>query len=204
MVSFNQICGVVLSENEAKHYLVLTRSLYNTAHFALRSNRRHNFASQTQSTGAINAAVNSSFNDEDICTAKRDISSRHIAFYENWKDIKYRGYTYDWPQPEHRSTLWKTFALALDENRPLYKMRNWFAYSFGGYTTSLATEQENFNILLQEYEDILPGVEELMTKLAEGLDDKLASVDYHRARVYEPWYGKEKPSYVQDCETVLL
>ncbi|CAO2656542.1 Nn.00g053450.m01.CDS01 [Neocucurbitaria sp. VM-36] len=201
MESYNLICGVVMSEKVAEHYLGLTRSLYKTALFALQSNKTHNFASQTQSTWAVAAAKDPEPQDEQISAEKGLIASRHVSFYENWKGIKYHEYLHEWPCPEYRGTLWKTFARAMDQDRPMYQLRNWFSHSFGGESTTLAVEQDMFQKLLQEYENTLPDIKELMTKLEEGLEDRLAWGAQSEA--YDLRFD-EKPAYAQDCEAVLL
>ena len=195
------ICGIVMSEKVAEHYLGLTRSLYKTAIFALQSNKNHNFASQMQSTWAIAAAKDPEPQDEQISAVKGLIASRHVSFYENWKGIKYREYLHEWPYPDYRGTLWKTFARAMDQSRPMYELRNWFSHSFGGEKTTLAVEQDMFEKLLQEYENTLPDIKELMTKLEEGLEDRVAWGA--RSEAYDRRFG-EKPDYAQDCEAVLF
>ncbi|KAF1842820.1 uncharacterized protein K460DRAFT_356632 [Cucurbitaria berberidis CBS 394.84] len=202
MVS-NIICGTILDRSTARHILELSRIIHRAVTLALRSNKKHDFTRQTKSTWAISAAKNLDPLDEDIWRAKSEIASRHISFYEEWKAIKYEEHAWTWPKSKYSSSLWRTFQRAMDQNRPIYELRNWFSHEYGVRRTTVEAEQEQFERLLQEYKDLQPILKELIVNLEAGLEDILAWGNPYDVSSRSLLDDKQ-PGYTQDCKAVCL
>lgn len=198
----NMICGEVLSRDMATHFLGLSVSLYKNITKALTSNGELPWSNQTAPMWAVDSARKPDPMDEAIVKAKGDVVSQHVRFYEEYKAIKYDDYTYQWPRGEYPESGWASFTRAMDQDQPIYQLRNWFSHELGRRTVTLGQEKENFGKLLSAYQDFLPVLEELMGKLEAGLEDgdAWASSPVVAERKHDP----QLPAYSHDCEAVLL
>ncbi|KAL1795192.1 hypothetical protein ACET3X_007008 [Alternaria dauci] len=197
----NNICGKVLSRATAQHYLELTQSLHNLITFTLDSDSKYDLASQKQDTWSLRSDRHPDPLDENISNIKSRIHSRHVGFYEDWKEIKYEA-AFKWPVAEHAGSLWRIFARAMDQDRPIYEMRNWFSHDFGKRGGSVEVENEKFNGLQEAYESLLPDLTELLSKLEQALQDEAAWVSEPEVKARK--YEENQPEYTRDTMVVQL
>ncbi|KAG9188175.1 hypothetical protein G6011_02098 [Alternaria panax] len=197
----NIICGEVLRKATAQHYLELTQSLHNLITYTLDHDSEHGLASQKQDTWSLRSARRPDPLDESISNIKSKIHSCHVGFYEDWKDIKY-GTEIKWPKPEHAGSLWKVFARAMDQDRPIYEMRNWFSHDFGKRGGTLDVENERFNGLQEAYESLLPSLTELLAKLELAIQDEAAWKPESTVKAQK--CEQNQPEYTKDTMVVQL
>ncbi|CAN9365242.1 unnamed protein product [Alternaria alternata] len=197
----NNICGKVLSKATAEHYLELTQSLHNLIIFTLDCDNKYCLASQKQDTWSLRSARRPDPLDEHISNIKSRIHSRHVGFYEDWKEIKYEA-AFKWPVSEHAGSLWTIFARAMDQDRSIYEMRNWFSHDFGKRGGTLKVENEKFNGLQEAYKSLLPGLTELLAKLELALQDEAAWVSESKVKARK--YEENQPEYTRDTMAVQL
>ncbi|KAH6852863.1 hypothetical protein BKA58DRAFT_473546 [Alternaria rosae] len=145
----NNICGVVLTRRHAENYLQLTRSFHNNATYMLGCDNKSGVTGQKQDTWSLRLARHPDPLDAKITDMKARIQSRHVSPVEDWKRIKY-------------------------ESAPIYEMRNWSSHEFGKRGGTLGEENQKFKGLQEAYESLLPTLEELLSKLKSGLEDKAA------------------------------
>ncbi|KNG44618.1 hypothetical protein TW65_08543 [Stemphylium lycopersici] len=195
----NVISGMVLDKRTARHYVELLQTLYNTIIYALDRDNKCGLASQTQITWAVRAARRPDPLDEEITTVKSKIQSFHVGFYEEWKVMKYES-RIKWPVSPNKGSLWNTFARAMDQDRPIYEMRNWFSHEFGKRTATLEEENEKFEELLQEYIDFLPSLSSLLKKLEAALNDEAVWAPESAIKARQVREGQ--PEYMRDSKTV--
>ena len=197
----NNICGKVLSKATAEHYLELTQSLHNLIIFTLDCDNKYCLASQKQDTWSLRSARRPDPLDEHISNIKSRIHSRHVGFYEDRKEIKYEA-AFKWPVSEHAGSLWTIFARAMDQDRSIYEMRNWFSHDFGKRGGTLNVENEKFNGLQEAYKSLLPGLTELLAKLELALQDEAAWVSESKVKARK--YEENQPEYTRDTMAVQL
>ena len=85
---------------------------------------------------------------------------------------------------------------------PVYELRNWFSYDLGVQNSSLDDQQKRFRELLRYYENLLPLVKELVTKLEASLLDEDAWTDRYIVQARLRTQGQA--AYTQDGEEVRL
>jgi hypothetical protein len=197
----NIICGEVLSKATAEHYLELTQSLHNLITYTFDRDSKYGLASQKQDTWSLRSARHPDTLDESISDIKSRIHSRHVGFYEDWKQIKYEA-TVKWPIPEYAGSLWETFSRAMDQNRPICEMRNWFSHEFGKRGGTLGVENEKFKGLQEAYASLLPALTELLEKLELALQDGAAWAPYHEVKARRS--EQNQPEYTRDTMAVQL
>jgi len=195
------ICGEIVSRDMATHFLGLTMSLYRNITKAVASNGELPWSDQTAPMWAVDSARRPDPMDEAMVKVKGDVVSQHVRFYEEYKAIKYNDYSYNWPQSQYPESLWTSFTRAMDQDRPVYQLRNWFSHELGRRTVTLAQEKEKFGQLLSVYQDVLPVLEELIGKLEAGLDDGDAWAP--SPAIAERKHDSQQAAYSHDCEAVL-
>jgi hypothetical protein len=197
----NYICGVVLSKATAQHYFELAQSLHNIATYTLDCDNRFGLTSQKQHTWSLRSARHPDPLDEKISDIKSRIHSCHVGLYEDWKAIKYES-AVKWPVSPYAGSLWRTFAKTMDQDQPIYEMRNWFSHDFGKRGGTLEVENEKFTGLQEAYGSSLPCLTEMLLKLEEGLQDEAAWVGQSEVKARRN--EEDQPEYTKDTMVVQL
>ncbi|CAN9281194.1 unnamed protein product [Alternaria alternata] len=136
----NNICGKVLSKATAEHYLELTQSLHNLIIFTLDCDNKYCLASQKQDTWSLRSALSSRPPGPTHFQYQEQNTFTPRGILRRPERDQVRSRILSGLVSEHAGSLWTIFARAMDQDRSIYEMRNWFSHDFAKLELALQDE----------------------------------------------------------------